>query len=228
MLKSSLLFKKSTISRINNSRIVKINAKFSEHCFYMNLNIQRNFQICTNSVFKSAFQISFNLLPTESGQFKIFGNFQLMVFLTSSNDVTIFWTSLVREKFPSWPDTTDPNLVSIQKVVPDLQPPNNCHFSIVQSPINHLFNKTVFRTFACNFFAQQIEIDKVHHRKSHEILYMKNCKVNLSKFFLGTAKILQNYKDQSKFNIVSTFVSNSFFIRSILWYIKDSQNTTMR
>ena len=34
-------------SRANNSRILRIkNAKFSGYCFYMNTNIQRDFQIC--------------------------------------------------------------------------------------------------------------------------------------------------------------------------------------
>ena len=34
-------------SRVNNSRILRIkNAKFSEYCFYMNTNIQGDFQIC--------------------------------------------------------------------------------------------------------------------------------------------------------------------------------------
>ena len=35
------------MSRANNSRILRIkNAKFSEYCFYMNTNIQGDFQIC--------------------------------------------------------------------------------------------------------------------------------------------------------------------------------------
>ena len=47
MLKSSLLFRKTTTSRVNNSRILRIkNAKFSGYCFYMNLNIWWDFQIC--------------------------------------------------------------------------------------------------------------------------------------------------------------------------------------
>ena len=38
-----------------------------------------------------------------------------------------------------------------------------------------------------------IWVDKVHHQKAHQILYKKKCIVNLSKFFLGIAKILQEY-----------------------------------
>ena len=42
MLKISLLFKKFT-----NFRIIRIkNAKFSEYCFYMNTNMQGDFEIC--------------------------------------------------------------------------------------------------------------------------------------------------------------------------------------
>ena len=38
-----------------------------------------------------------------------------------------------------------------------------------------------------NFFmlSQQIETDKVYHRKAHKILFKKKKIVNLSKFFLG-------------------------------------------
>ena len=48
MLKISLLFKKKMQTiRVNNLRILSIkNAKFSGYYFYMNLNIQRNIQIC--------------------------------------------------------------------------------------------------------------------------------------------------------------------------------------
>ena len=46
---------------------------------------------------------------------------------------------------------------------------------------------------AYNFFSQQIWVDKVHHGKAHKILYKKMCIVNLYKFFLGIAKILQDY-----------------------------------
>ena len=44
MLKISLLFKKFWL--INNSRILRIrNAKFAGYCFYMNTNIEGDFQI---------------------------------------------------------------------------------------------------------------------------------------------------------------------------------------
>ena len=47
MLKNSLLFKKNTTLRVNNSRIPRTkNAKFSEYYFYLNTNIYRGFQIC--------------------------------------------------------------------------------------------------------------------------------------------------------------------------------------
>ena len=47
MLKISLLFKKKTNFRGNNSRILTVkNAKFSGHYFYMNSNIWCDFQIC--------------------------------------------------------------------------------------------------------------------------------------------------------------------------------------
>ena len=52
MLKSSLLFQKSTNSQVNNSRILRIkNMKFSGHCFYMNPMY--------SEIFKSA-QCTFN------------------------------------------------------------------------------------------------------------------------------------------------------------------------
>ena len=47
MLKISLLFKKLTTSRADNSRSPRIkNPKFSQYCFYMNTNISGDFQIC--------------------------------------------------------------------------------------------------------------------------------------------------------------------------------------
>ena len=47
MLKISLLFKKYITSWVNNSNILKTkSAKFSGYCFYLNTNIQRDFQIC--------------------------------------------------------------------------------------------------------------------------------------------------------------------------------------
>ena len=45
--------------RAINSRILRIkNAKFSGHCFYMNTNIQTNFQICISLPLINAFQSS--------------------------------------------------------------------------------------------------------------------------------------------------------------------------
>ena len=45
-LKSSVLFKKISTLRRNNSRVCKIkNAKYSEYYFYMNEDIQGEFQI---------------------------------------------------------------------------------------------------------------------------------------------------------------------------------------
>ena len=52
----------------------------------------------------------------------------------------------------------------------------------------------IFILLLITFFAQKIWIDKVHHRKVHKILYKKNCIVNLSKFFLDIAKIVQDYE----------------------------------
>ena len=49
MLKISLLLRKLQTSRVNNSRILRIkNAKCSGYCFYMNTNIAREFQICSD------------------------------------------------------------------------------------------------------------------------------------------------------------------------------------
>ena len=51
-LKISLFFEKESkrhlqTSRANNSKTLKIeNVKFSGYCFYMNTNIQKDFQIC--------------------------------------------------------------------------------------------------------------------------------------------------------------------------------------
>ena len=54
MLKISPLFKKFTNLRANNSTIPRIkNAKFSGHCFYMNTNIQEDFQICISVPLKT-------------------------------------------------------------------------------------------------------------------------------------------------------------------------------
>ena len=47
MLKISLLLRNLETSRANNSRIIRIyNATFSGYCFYINRNIQGDFQIC--------------------------------------------------------------------------------------------------------------------------------------------------------------------------------------
>ena len=47
MLKISLLFKKFTILRANDSRIIRIkNAKFLGYYFHTNTNVLRDFQIC--------------------------------------------------------------------------------------------------------------------------------------------------------------------------------------
>ena len=47
MLKASLLFKKFTNSPANGSIILRIkNAKLSGYCFYMNTNLEGDFQIC--------------------------------------------------------------------------------------------------------------------------------------------------------------------------------------
>ena len=47
MLKISLLLKRFKTLRSHNLRILRItNAKFSEHCFYINTNIYGDFQIC--------------------------------------------------------------------------------------------------------------------------------------------------------------------------------------
>ena len=49
MLKSSLLFKKTQTSPVNNSRIVRIKyAQFSGYYFHTDFNIKGNFQICVS------------------------------------------------------------------------------------------------------------------------------------------------------------------------------------
>ena len=49
MLKISLLFKKIINFRANNSTILRFNdAKLSGYCYYINTNIEWDFQICIN------------------------------------------------------------------------------------------------------------------------------------------------------------------------------------
>ena len=56
MLKIGLLFKKNKTLRVNNSRIPTIqNAKFSGQYFYVNQNIQENFQNCISTFKKIAY-----------------------------------------------------------------------------------------------------------------------------------------------------------------------------
>ena len=65
MLKISLLFKKFTKSRANNSRTLRIkNAKFSGYCFYMNTNVTEIFKSeNVTEIFNSSHHISFNKCP---------------------------------------------------------------------------------------------------------------------------------------------------------------------
>ena len=50
MLKISPLFKKFTNLQVNNTKILRItNAKLPRYCFYMNTNIEGDFQICTSA-----------------------------------------------------------------------------------------------------------------------------------------------------------------------------------
>ena len=54
MLKIILLRNLQTL-RANNSRTLRIeNVKFSGHCFYMNINIYRDFQICISVPLKDS------------------------------------------------------------------------------------------------------------------------------------------------------------------------------
>ena len=72
MLKISLLLKKFTKLRTNNSRIVRIkNAKFSEYFLYINTNIQGNFRLhisvplklSQNSLENTCVEFSFLIKP---------------------------------------------------------------------------------------------------------------------------------------------------------------------
>ena len=72
MLKFSLLFKKFTNLRVNNSRITRIkNAKFSEYFLCINTNIQGDFQLCIsvplkpsqNSLNNTCVEFSFLIKP---------------------------------------------------------------------------------------------------------------------------------------------------------------------
>ena len=53
MLKVGCFLRKPQISQVNNSRILRIkNAKLIGYCFYMNPNMQGNFQICISEPLK--------------------------------------------------------------------------------------------------------------------------------------------------------------------------------
>ena len=71
MLKISLLFKKFTIFTGNNSIILRIkNAIFSEYCFYMNTNMQEDFQICISLYLILVIQLFlFRLNKKKNGKF---------------------------------------------------------------------------------------------------------------------------------------------------------------
>ena len=71
MLNISLLFKKFTIFTGNNSIILRIkNAIFSEYCFYMNTNMQGDFQICINLYLILVIQLFlFRLNKKKNGKF---------------------------------------------------------------------------------------------------------------------------------------------------------------
>ena len=61
MLIISLLFKKNTNFRVNNSRILTIkNAKLPEYYLYMNLYIWRDFQICISVPLSNVLKLNFN------------------------------------------------------------------------------------------------------------------------------------------------------------------------
>ena len=79
--------------------------------------------------------------------------------------------------------------------------------------ISHFRKKTLgFILLLITFFAQQIWVVKVHHLKAHKIHTRKKCVVNLSKFFLGIAKILQDYVLESLFNKVGNLRACNFII----------------
>ena len=71
MLNISLLFKKFTIFTGNNSIILRIkNAIFSEYCFYMNTNMQGDFQICISLYLILVIQLFlFRLNKKKNGKF---------------------------------------------------------------------------------------------------------------------------------------------------------------
>ena len=62
MLKIILLRNLQTL-RANNSRTLRIeNVKFSGHCFYMNINIYRDFQICISVLLSKLEQVIMDFL----------------------------------------------------------------------------------------------------------------------------------------------------------------------
>ena len=62
MLKIILLRNLQTL-RANNSRTLSIeNVKFSGHCFYMNINIYRDFQICISVLLSKLEQVIMDFL----------------------------------------------------------------------------------------------------------------------------------------------------------------------
>ena len=62
MLKIILLRNLQTL-RANNSRTLRIeNVKFSGHCFYMNINMYRDFQICISVLLSKLEQVIMDFL----------------------------------------------------------------------------------------------------------------------------------------------------------------------
>ena len=62
MLKIILLRNLQTL-RANNSRTLRIeNVKFSGHCFYININIYRDFQICISVLLSKLEQVIMDFL----------------------------------------------------------------------------------------------------------------------------------------------------------------------
>ena len=74
-----------------------------------------------------------------------------------------------------------------------------------------------FHFYIFIFFCPADWIDKVHHRIDHKILYKEKCIVNLSKFFVDIAKIVQTMRELVIWRKGIKFLSVSWFVlKSIL------------
>ena len=95
----SLLFKKFTNSRANNSRILRNKkVKFSGYCFYMNTNIQGDSQICIN--------VPLNVFATDNPRNKFILNSTVyranQLWHYTLMQKTVLHYNLLRNKIKTW------------------------------------------------------------------------------------------------------------------------------